>query len=122
VPPPGGFGFHVERDDLDMAPFDPVAGLGRMFQLFGCQVDSLLTGLNELLAGCRPGFPTTSLMLQAACPHAAAARIRRVRAPGPPPEPLPRAIAGLALTSAFVEATAGVRADSQPRLELLSLS
>jgi len=62
VPPPGVFGFHVERDDLDLAPFDRVGGLGRMFQLFGYEVDPLLTGLNEVLAGCRPGFLTTSLM------------------------------------------------------------
>jgi len=62
VPPPGVFGFHVERDDLDLAPVDRVGGLGRMFQLFGYEVDPLLTGLNEVLAGCRPGFLTTSLM------------------------------------------------------------
>ena len=63
MPPPGVFGFHVARDDLDMAPFDRVGGPDRMFQLFGCQVDPLLTGLNEVLAGCPPGFLTTSLML-----------------------------------------------------------
>jgi len=56
VPPPGVFGFQVERDDLDLAPFDRVGGLGRLFQLFGYRVDPLLTGLNEALAGCPPAF------------------------------------------------------------------
>jgi len=56
VPPPGVFGFHVDRDDLDMAPFDRVGGLRPMFQLFRDQVDPLLTGLNEVLAGCPPAF------------------------------------------------------------------
>jgi hypothetical protein len=63
VPPPGVLGFHVERDDFDLAPFDRAGGLGPMFQLFGYQVGPLLTGLNEVLAGCPPGFLTTSLML-----------------------------------------------------------
>jgi len=63
VPPPGVFGFPVERDDPDLAPFDWVGGLGPAFQLFGYQVDPLLTGLNEVLAGCPPGFLTASLML-----------------------------------------------------------
>ena len=26
---------HIERDDLDMAPFDAKGGLGKMYQLFG---------------------------------------------------------------------------------------
>ena len=63
MPPPGGFGFHVERDDLDLAPSDRVGGLGRTFQLFGYQVAPWLTGLNEVSAGCPPGFLTTRLML-----------------------------------------------------------
>jgi len=50
VPPPGVFGFPVERDDLDSTPLDRVGGPGRMFQLFGYQVGPLLTGLNEVLA------------------------------------------------------------------------
>ena len=50
VPPPGVFRFHLERDNLDLAPFDRMGGLGRMFQLFGEQMDSLLTELNETLA------------------------------------------------------------------------
>ena len=57
-----------------------------------------------------PGFLTTSPMLEAACPQAAAARIRRVRAPGLQQEPLPRAIAGIAFTPAFAGPAAGVRA------------
>ena len=27
--------FHMERDDLEMAPFDSHGGLGKMYQLFG---------------------------------------------------------------------------------------
>jgi hypothetical protein len=63
VPPPGVFCFQGEHDDLALASFDRVCALGRMFQIFGYQVDPLLTGLNELLAGCPPGFRTTSLRL-----------------------------------------------------------
>lgn len=42
--------FHIGRDDLDMAPFDSKGGLGRMYQLFGNQMDNVLTELNEALA------------------------------------------------------------------------
>jgi type I restriction enzyme R subunit len=41
---------HVERDDLDMAPFNSKGGLGRMYQLFGEQMDDVITELNEALA------------------------------------------------------------------------
>jgi type I restriction enzyme R subunit len=43
--------FHVERDDLEMAPFDGQGGLGRMYQLFGVAMDGLLHELNEVLVG-----------------------------------------------------------------------
>lgn len=40
-----------ERDDLDFAPFDAQGGLGKMFQLFGDQMDELIDELNgELVA------------------------------------------------------------------------
>jgi len=42
--------FHVERDDLDMAPFDAQGGIGRMHQLFGDKMDDVITELNEALA------------------------------------------------------------------------
>lgn len=42
--------FHIERDDLDMAPFDAKGGLGKMYQLFGGKMDSLIDELNEALA------------------------------------------------------------------------
>ena len=42
--------FHLERDDLDMAPFDGKGGLGKMFKLFGDQMDSVIDELNEALA------------------------------------------------------------------------
>ena len=42
--------FHLERDDLDMAPFDREGGLGKMHQLFGDRMDPLIAELNEALA------------------------------------------------------------------------
>lgn len=42
--------FHIERDDLEMAPFDANGGMGRMYQLFGDNMDSLIDELNEVLA------------------------------------------------------------------------
>ena len=43
--------FHLERDDLEMAPFDSKGGLGRMYQLFGEQMDGVIEELNrELVA------------------------------------------------------------------------
>ncbi|TAE77787.1 MAG: DEAD/DEAH box helicase [Verrucomicrobia bacterium] len=43
--------FHLERDDLDYAPFDAQGGLGKMHQLFGEQMDALIDELNrELVA------------------------------------------------------------------------
>ncbi|MBS1191964.1 MAG: restriction endonuclease subunit [Rhodocyclaceae bacterium] len=41
--------FHVERDDLDMSPFDAQGGLGRMWELFGEGMEPLLEELNEVL-------------------------------------------------------------------------
>ncbi len=41
--------FHIERDDLEMAPFDSAGGLGKMFQLFGDGMDPLIAELNEVL-------------------------------------------------------------------------
>ena len=41
--------FHLERDDLDMAPFDGEGGLGKMYQLFGERMDPLIAELNEAL-------------------------------------------------------------------------
>ena len=42
--------FHIERDDLEMAPFDRKGGLGKMYQLFGNEMDNLITEMNEKLA------------------------------------------------------------------------
>jgi len=42
--------FHLESDDLDMAPFDSMGGLGKMFQLFGDRTEPLIAELNEALA------------------------------------------------------------------------
>ncbi|MEW5903584.1 MAG: DEAD/DEAH box helicase family protein [Pseudomonadota bacterium] len=40
---------HMERDDLEMAPFDGQGGLGKMYALFGGRMDALLDELNEVL-------------------------------------------------------------------------
>ncbi|GBQ28437.1 DEAD/DEAH box helicase family protein [Gluconacetobacter azotocaptans] len=42
--------FHVEHDDLDMSPFDAKGGLGKMYQLFGAGMNSVIDELNEALA------------------------------------------------------------------------
>ena len=42
--------FHLDRDDLDMAPFDGKGGLGRMYKLFGDRMDGVIDDLNEALA------------------------------------------------------------------------
>ena len=40
----------IERDDLDLAPFDSHGGLGRMYLLFGDKMDDVMTEMNEALA------------------------------------------------------------------------
>ena len=42
--------FHLDRDDLDMAPFDAKGGMGQMYKLFGNRMDGVIDGLNEALA------------------------------------------------------------------------
>ncbi len=41
---------HLERDDLELAPFDAHGGLGKMWQLFGEDMDRVIEELNEVLA------------------------------------------------------------------------
>ncbi|ADJ28671.1 DEAD/DEAH box helicase family protein [Nitrosococcus watsonii] len=41
--------FHIEQDDLEMAPFDAQGGMGRMYQLFGDRMDEVMGELNEAL-------------------------------------------------------------------------
>jgi type I restriction enzyme R subunit len=41
---------HIERNDLDYAPFDAKGGIGRMHQLFGDEMDAILEEMNEALA------------------------------------------------------------------------
>ena len=42
--------FHLDHDDLDMAPFDAKGGMGRMYKLFGDRMDDVINELNEALA------------------------------------------------------------------------
>ena len=41
----------IERDDLDLTPFDAKGGLGRMYALFGPGMDAVMDEMNEALAG-----------------------------------------------------------------------
>jgi type I restriction enzyme, R subunit len=41
---------HIEKDDLDYAPFDGKGGIGKMHQLFGGEMDKLMDEMNEALA------------------------------------------------------------------------
>ena len=41
--------FHVAPDDLDMTPFDALGGLGKFYQLFGPDYETILDELNERL-------------------------------------------------------------------------
>ncbi|WP_457570771.1 type I restriction-modification enzyme R subunit C-terminal domain-containing protein [Desulfovulcanus sp.] len=40
----------MERDDLELAPFDANGGLGKMWQLFGEEMDRIIEEMNEVLA------------------------------------------------------------------------
>ena len=42
--------FHLDRNDLDMAPFDSQGGMGQMYKLFGDRMDDVIDELNEALA------------------------------------------------------------------------
>jgi type I restriction enzyme, R subunit len=42
--------FHISRDDFAFEPFAPVGGLGKMYQLFGEQMEPIIEELNEALA------------------------------------------------------------------------
>ena len=42
--------FHVDKDDLELDPFNKNGGLGKMWQLFGDKTDEIINELNEVLA------------------------------------------------------------------------
>jgi len=42
--------FHIEVEDLDFVPFDAKGGRGRMWQLFGEEMNGIINELNEVLA------------------------------------------------------------------------
>ena len=41
---------HIGLDDLEMSPFDGKGGLGKMYKLFGADMDNVLDELNDALA------------------------------------------------------------------------
>jgi type I restriction enzyme R subunit len=41
--------FHVDREDLNYAPFDARGGIGKMYKLFGDRTDEIITELNKHL-------------------------------------------------------------------------
>jgi len=41
--------FHIEKDDLETSPFDAKGGMGKMYKLFGDDMDKLIDELNEAL-------------------------------------------------------------------------
>jgi type I restriction enzyme R subunit len=41
--------FHVTLDDLDYTPFDAQGGKGKMYQLFGNEMNQIITELNQAL-------------------------------------------------------------------------
>ncbi|MEX2376334.1 MAG: type I restriction-modification enzyme R subunit C-terminal domain-containing protein, partial [Dehalococcoidia bacterium] len=43
--------FHLDREDLDMAPFDARGGMGQMYRLFGDRMDAVIDEMNEAMAG-----------------------------------------------------------------------
>jgi type I restriction enzyme R subunit len=42
--------YHIELEDLDYTPFDEKGGRGRMYQLFGKDMNDIINELNEVLA------------------------------------------------------------------------
>ena len=42
--------YHIELDDLDYTPFDSQGGRGKMFQLFGNEMNEIIDELNQVLA------------------------------------------------------------------------
>ena len=42
--------FHLDKEDFELDPFNKKGGLGRMWQLFGEETDSIIGELNEILA------------------------------------------------------------------------
>ncbi|WP_419917706.1 DEAD/DEAH box helicase family protein [Candidatus Poriferisocius sp.] len=42
--------FTIERDDLELAPFEAQGGLGRMYTLFGDRMDDIMAEMNKALA------------------------------------------------------------------------
>jgi type I restriction enzyme R subunit len=40
---------HLNTDDLDYTPFDALGGRGKMWQLFGADMETIIEELNEVL-------------------------------------------------------------------------
>ncbi|RZB29110.1 MAG: type I restriction enzyme, R subunit, partial [Desulfobacteraceae bacterium Eth-SRB1] len=42
--------FHIEVEDLDYTPFDAIGGRGKMFQLFGSEMNAVISEMNAAVA------------------------------------------------------------------------
>ena len=42
--------YHIEIEDLDYTPFDEKGGRGKMYQLFGADMNNIINELNDVLA------------------------------------------------------------------------
>ena len=42
--------FHIEVEDLDYTPFDAIGGRGKMFQLFGTGMNTVISEMSATLA------------------------------------------------------------------------
>lgn len=41
--------YHIDIDDLDYTPFDAKGGKGKMYQLFGKEMETVIYEINEAL-------------------------------------------------------------------------
>jgi len=44
------FSIHFEKEDLNYTPFDAHGGIGKMYELFGDEMEAIIDELNEALA------------------------------------------------------------------------
>jgi len=42
--------YHIDKEDFEYTPFDSLGGIGKMYQLFGAEMNNIINELNEALA------------------------------------------------------------------------